>query len=307
MFSSPPHTAIQQYLILVKKNIHLSVNLNKIALLRNARNEGIPDLITASKVIIANGADGLTVHPRPDRRHIHFEDVSTLSTLAKKQSVEFNIEGNPLAHPRPGYPGLLEIVKQTHPTQVTLVPDEDQQLTSNHGWSLATMSSQLKTVMSDLKKLDTPEHPLRISLFMDAEPPPAKNSSHTKSHSDTPKNIPVTTTTPHPFVLAKSWGADRIELYTKSYVDAYATAKEKTVLMTYTAASDLAVKEKLLVNAGHDLNQKNLYTLATHLHGLKEVSIGHALINDALYDGLAKTVRSYKNILLRASDPLAHL
>lgn len=243
----------------------LSVNLNKIALMRNARLSGIPSVLEAAKVAIVHGADGITVHPRPDLRHIRPDDVRE---LAKMLSVEFNIEGNPFEGPQGEYPGFIELVKEVLPQQATLVPDAANQLTSDHGWSLADNAARLAPVIAELKALG-----IRVSLFMDAD-------------SDE-------------FQLAKELGADRVELYTEAYADAYGTGGQQAVFEQFAAAAARAGQCGLGVNAGHDLNLDNLGLLST-IPNLLEVSIGHALIADALMMGLGQAVRAYKSVLISA-------
>lgn len=249
----------------------LSVNLNKIALMRNARMSGIPSVVNAAHVAIVHGADGITVHPRPDMRHIRPEDVYELSD---KLSVEFNIEGNPFEGPSGYssgyYPGFMALVRAAKPQQVTLVPDDSNQLTSDHGWALTENQERLQPIIDELKGLGC-----RVSLFMDAD-------------SDE-------------FELAAALGADRVELYTEAYADAFGTPQQQQVFTTFQQAAEVAESYGLGVNAGHDLNLENLGLLAT-IPNLLEVSIGHALIADALMMGLGQSVRAYKSCLIELPE-----
>ncbi|MEZ0123656.1 MAG: pyridoxine 5'-phosphate synthase [Candidatus Reddybacter sp.] len=248
--------------------IALSVNVNKIALIRNSREGNYPSVVDYASTCIAAGADGITVHPRPDQRHIRPGDVIELSELCRAKNtasgtaLEFNIEGNPFAEPLQEYPGLLALVEATRPQQCTLVPDSSEQLTSDHGFDLNTSTAKLKPLISALQALD-----VRVSLFMDPD----------KRQLD----------------LARELGVERIELYTGPY----AAAKDKLALFNnYCEASRHATDIGLGVNAGHDLNLHNLGQFAT-APGLLEVSIGHALIVDAIEIGLAPAVKAYKALL----------
>ena len=235
----------------------LSVNLNKIALLRNTRALGIPSVTRAAGIVIEAGADGITVHPRPDGRHVRAPDVVELADLLKAApGVELNIEGNP-------FHNLLEFVRDVRPHQCTLVPDESGQFTSDHGWDLPDDAPRLKPIVAELKSLG-----VRVSLFMD--PLPAA------------------------MPLARRLGADRIELYTEPYAKAFATEQHDSVLRRYVDTATVARAEGLGVNAGHDLNLLNLPAFIRAMPFLQEVSIGHALIADALEFGLAETVRRYR-------------
>ncbi|MEJ6592981.1 MAG: pyridoxine 5'-phosphate synthase [SAR86 cluster bacterium] len=246
----------------------LSVNLNKIALLRNSRDTTIPSVTAAAETSIAAGAQGITVHPRPDMRHIRPADVLDLASLLKQPQyadIELNIEGNPFAGPEAnGFPGFMTLVRDTLPQQCTLVPDDPIQLTSDHGWDLSGDNTALKTVIDELKGLG-----IRVSLFMD---PIAAQIEH-----------------------AAALGADRIEFYTGPYADQY--GDHESVLATFIEAGKLAQQLSLGINAGHDLNQDNLGEFCQRVKPVAEVSIGHALISDALWDGLATTVRRYNTIL----------
>lgn len=234
----------------------LSVNLNKVALMRNSRNLGIPSVTRAAAIALDNGAHGITVHPRPDGRHIRAGDVSDLARLlAHYPGAEFNIEGNP-------FHAVLDLVREVRPQQCTLVPDDPEAFTSDHGWDLARDGRRLLPVIAELKKLG-----IRVSLFMDA--------------------------VPDAMAAARAAGADRVELYTEPYAVAFATPAEDEVVARYAAAARAAAAAGLGVNAGHDLNQQNLPRFLAAVPEIAEVSIGHALIADALEDGLAATVRAY--------------
>ncbi len=243
----------------------LSVNLNKIAVLRNSRDEGQPDLATAAQTCIAAGCGGITVHPRPDRRHIRPDDVMQLAQLTRGH-VEFNIEGNPFAGPRPGYPGFMALIREARPDQVTLVPDSDAQLTSDHGFVFPRDAQRLAPIIADLRALGP-----RVSLFVDADAGSLE--------------------------LAAALGAARIEIYTGPYVRAFAVGDAALELSRCAATAQRARAAGLGVNAGHDLSQENLGALCAAVPELAEVSIGHALIGEALYAGLATTVRRYLAIL----------
>ena len=244
----------------------LSVNLNKIAVLRNARGGIEPNLARAAETCIAAGCGGLTVHPRPDRRHITAEDVALLAELTRDR-VEFNIEGNPFAAPRAGYPGFVELVRQARPTQATLVPDSEGQLTSDHGFDLVRDAPKLAPLVADLIALGC-----RVSLFVDVG-------------------------TAEGFEQVRELGVARVELYTGPYAHAFAGGDYARELSRCADTALRADAAGLAVNAGHDLNQQNLGTFRRAIPNLTEVSIGHALISEALYDGLDHTVRNYLSIL----------
>ena len=234
----------------------LSVNLNKIALLRNTRALDIPNVARAARIVISAGADGITVHPRPDGRHIRAADVSDLAQLLKSTpNVEFNIEGNP-------FHNLLDYVRQVRPHQCTLVPDESGQFTSDHGWDLSKDAVKLRPIVAELKSFG-----IRVSLFMDAVPSAMQQ--------------------------ARDLGADRVELYTEPYALAFGTENQTIVLNLYVETAMAAKSAGLEINAGHDLNLANLPAFVNALPDLKEVSIGHALVADALEFGLAETVKRY--------------
>jgi pyridoxine 5-phosphate synthase len=230
----------------------LSVNINKIATLRNARGGNIPDVIKAAQDIERFGAHGVTVHPRPDERHITYKDVRELKPILK---TEFNIEGNPKEQK------FVDLVLEVKPHQVTLVPDTQGQLTSDHGWDTLKNKAYLKEMIALFQKNN-----IRTSIFVDANLEMVKG--------------------------AKETGADRIELYTEEYARLFFTEKEK-VILPFTAAAKLAGELGLGVNAGHDLSLDNLKFFKQNVPNLLEVSIGHALISDALYFGLENTVQLY--------------
>jgi pyridoxine 5-phosphate synthase len=234
----------------------LSVNLNKVALLRNTRTIGIPSVARAAVIALEAGADGITVHPRPDGRHVRAPDVAELADLLRAwPACEFNIEGNP-------FHGLLDYVAQVHPHQCTFVPDETGAFTSDHGWKFPADADRLAPVMQQARGLG-----VRVSLFMD----------------------PL----PQAMTHAAALGADRVELYTEPFAQAFGTPRQQEVLDRYAAAAKAARAAGLGVNAGHDLNLANLATFLRMVPGIDEVSIGHALIADALEFGLSATVRKY--------------
>ncbi|MDN5923724.1 MAG: pyridoxine 5'-phosphate synthase [Xanthomonadales bacterium] len=245
----------------------LSVNLNKVALLRNGRGEGKPDLHTAVETCLAAGCHGITVHPRPDQRHIRPDDVREIAAQIRGR-VEFNIEGNPFAGPRGEYPGLIELVRESRPSQVTLVPDGDAQLTSDHGFDPAQDCARLAPLIAALRELDC-----RVSLFVDARVRGLETFAQL--------------------------GAQRIEIYTGPYAKAFTRGNAEEALQACVACANAAYAAGLGVNAGHDLDQSNLGALVAAIPRLAEVSIGHALISEALYAGLAPTVRNYVGILDR--------
>lgn len=233
----------------------LSVNINKIATLRNARGENIPDLINSAIDIINFGADGITVHPRPDERHIKYNDVLELSNVLNK---EFNIEGNPNDN-------FMKLVRDVKPTQVTLVPDSIEAITSNSGWDTKENFSFLKDTVEELKS-----YSIRTSVFVDP-------------------NLEM-------IEYAKKLSADRIELFTGQYAELFSKDKE-IAIKPYIECANLAEEIKIGVNAGHDLNQDNLKYFNDSINNLLEVSIGHALICESIYEGLEKTIKSYLDIL----------
>lgn len=243
----------------------LSVNVNKIALLRNQRDVGVPSVVGLSTVALRAGAHGITVHPRPDGRHIRAHDVDELSELLASPewaAQEFNIEGNPLDF---GGGHLMPILRRVKPTQATLVPDDPAQNTSDHGWDVVTHLETLKPIVAELKDLGC-----RVSLFLDPDPEMAKRAADT--------------------------GADRIELYTESYAQAYEQGCDAlgASLERFSVAALAAQSVGLGVNAGHDLNLDNLPGFCA-IPNVLEVSIGHALIADALGMGMHDAVKAYLN------------
>jgi pyridoxine 5-phosphate synthase len=248
----------------------LSVNLNKIAVLRNSRGGARPDLRRAAETVIAAGCGGITVHPRPDQRHIRPDDVRLLAELCRDH-VEFNIEGNPFTPPRAEYPGLLALVEQTRPTQVTLVPDGDGQLTSDHGFDLARDGERLEPLVRAFAALGC-----RVSLFMDCDAPALERAAQI--------------------------GAARIELYTGPYAQARRVGDVARALDACVQATRRAQAVGLAINAGHDLDLANLGALLRAAPGIVEVSIGHALIDESLYAGLDATVVSYLQIIAAARN-----
>lgn len=241
----------------------LSVNVNKIALLRNQRDVGVPSVTGLSIAALRAGAHGITVHPRPDARHIRPDDVDNLSALlasAAWADREFNIEGNPLDF---GGGHLMPIMRRVRPTQATLVPDDPAQNTSDHGWDVVKHLETLKPIVKELKDLGC-----RVSLFLDPDPEMAKRAADT--------------------------GADRIELYTESYAKAYEQVGDALMqsLAAFKATAEAAASVGLGVNAGHDLNLDNLQSFAA-IPNVLEVSIGHALVSDALTMGMDAAVKAY--------------
>jgi len=246
----------------------LSVNVNKVAVLRNSRGGDAPSVTAAARVVLSAGAAGVTVHPRPDARHIRADDVHALAGLVVAPA-ELNIEGNPFAPPRPGYPGLLALVEATRPAQVTLVPDSDGQLTSDHGFDLERDCERLAPLVAAYRAAGS-----RVSLFVDAGV--------------------------RGLAQAAAIGVDRIELYTGPFAEAHAAGDAGAALAACATTAREAHAAGLGVNAGHDLSQANLGDFLAAVPGVSEVSIGHALIGEALYAGLEPTVRAYLRILARA-------
>jgi pyridoxine 5-phosphate synthase len=247
----------------------LSVNLNKVALIRNSRDITIPDIKAAARTCIEYGATGITVHPRPDQRHIRVTDVTDLNPLLKQSypEIEFNIEGNPYsASEANGYPGFISLVEQALPHQCTLVPDDPVQLTSDHGWDLSESSDSLTPIVNHLRSLN-----IRVSLFMDPIPDQIR--------------------------AAADLGVDRIEFYTGPFADTFGTPEQEAVLAEFIRCGELANSLGLGINAGHDLNLNNLATFCSSVKNVREVSIGHALITDALWLGLPEAVTQYQQIL----------
>ena len=231
----------------------LSVNINKIATLRNSRGGNIPDVVKVALDCERFGAEGITVHPRPDQRHIRYNDVFDLKPVL---TTEFNIEGNPI-------PQFIDLVLKAKPAQVTLVPDALDALTSNAGWDTIKFEGFLTEVIAEFSR-----NGIRTSIFVDPDPKMVLNAAKT--------------------------GADRIELYTEGYATNFSKDREQAIA-PFIFAAKVAVEAGLGINAGHDLNLDNLRYFADRIPGLLEVSIGHALIADALYYGLSATIRMYLN------------
>lgn len=242
----------------------LSVNVNKVALLRNSRHLGIPSVTRAAQQVLEAGAHGITVHPRPDERHIRASDVHELAALMKDwPDREFNIEGNPSQN-------LLGFVERYQPHQCTYVPDSEDQFTSDHGWQLDKDAERLAPLIARAKACR-----VRVSLFVD----------------------PV----PESMVLARTLGADRVELYTEPYAREFALGNSPAMLALYAASVQAAHAAGLGVNAGHDLNQHNLPAFLQHCRVISEVSIGHAFISDALEAGYTATVHAYLAAMKRSA------
>lgn len=238
----------------------LSVNVNKVALLRNSRTLDIPDVHHLATLAIEGGAQGITVHPRPDGRHIRANDVPALRELARANGVEYNIEGNPFHQ-------VMELVAAVRPDQCTLVPDDPGAFTSDHGWNLGRDARKLEPVIAELKALG-----VRVSLFMDPDE--------------------------HAMEQARAIGADRVELYTEPYASAFGGQGQAASLSRYRTAAEAAQRAGLGVNAGHDLNRANLPAFLKEVPGVLEVSIGHALVADALEFGMVQTVRMYRDAIV---------
>ncbi|MEE1541333.1 MAG: pyridoxine 5'-phosphate synthase [Paludibacteraceae bacterium] len=233
----------------------LSVNINKVATIRNARGGNVPDILKVAKDCEAFGAEGITVHPRPDERHIRYKDVLDLKTVV---STEFNIEGYPS-------PEFIELVKLAKPTQVTLVPDAPDAITSSAGWDTIANEDFLKEVIEELQA-----EGIRVSIFIDTNLDNIRNAAKT--------------------------GADRVELYTEPFASEY-TSDREAAIKPFVEAAKVAKEAGLGVNAGHDLSLENLQYMHENIPWLKEVSMGHALISDALYLGLEQTIKMYKDCL----------
>lgn len=243
----------------------LSVNVNKVALLRNSRHLDVPNVVRAATQCLEAGAQGITVHPRPDERHIRAADVHALAQLLRQwPQAEFNIEGNP-------FHNLMEFVRVVRPQQCTFVPDGEGQFTSDHGWDLVADGERLKPLIAECHALG-----VRVSLFMDA----------------VPDNME----------LAKVVGADRVELYTEPYAAAHAGPQQAEQLARFAATALAAQKAGLAVNAGHDLSRANLGDFLRAVPGVREVSIGHALIADALEFGYRETVQRYLQCIATAGQ-----
>ena len=246
----------------------LSVNLNKVALVRNTRHLGIPSLIRAANQCLQAGANGITVHPRPDERHIRAQDVFDLADVLKAwPDREYNLEGNP-------FHNLMDFVRRVRPHQATFVPDSEGQFTSDHGWSFPLDAERLRPLIAECQALG-----VRVSVFMDPEPAQ--------------------------MALARAEGADRVELYTEPYAAAWGGAAQGEQLRRYAAAARAALDAGLGVNAGHDLNRDKLADFLRAVPGVAEVSIGHALIADALELGYARTVAGYLACIDAANAPAA--
>ncbi|MEP6582725.1 MAG: pyridoxine 5'-phosphate synthase [Ginsengibacter sp.] len=236
----------------------LSVNINKIATLRNSRGGNTPNLVKAAVDIQNCGADGITVHPRPDERHIRYVDVFALKQVI---TTEFNIEGNPKEKK------FVDLVLANKPDQVTLVPDAEGQITSDHGWDTIKNKDYLTEIISEFKNAG-----IRVSIFVDPDVEMIEG--------------------------AKNTGTDRIELYTESYAKQFANSHQQVAIDPYIGAAKKANELGLGVNAGHDLDLQNLKYFCENIPGLLEVSIGHALITDALYFGLENAVQLYRRQLI---------
>ena len=246
-------------------NTALSVNLNKVALVRNTRHLGIPSVTRAATICLEAGAHGVTVHPRPDARHIRTDDVRALHALLKKwPQAEFNIEGNP-------FHNLMDFVRELRPQQATFVPDSEGQFTSDHGWDLRKDGERVQPLIAEATALG-----VRVSLFMDADA----------------AAMP----------LAKAAGADRVELYTEPYAAAWGTPRQRQELQRFADAARAAHAAGLGVNAGHDLSRENLTDFLRAVPNVLEVSIGHALISDALELGYAAAVRDYLAAIQRSDS-----
>ena len=244
----------------------LSVNVNKVALVRNTRHLGIPSVTRAARLCLQAGAHGITVHPRPDGRHIRADDVHALAAVLKDwPEREYNIEGNPTQN-------LMDFIRAARPAQATFVPDSEDQFTSDHGWDLtdAGVTARLRPLIDECHQLG-----VRVSLFMD----------------------PLT----EQMAAARAVGADRVELYTEPYAAAWGTPDQAHQLQRYAAAAQAALDAGLGVNAGHDLNLHNLGAFVARVPGLLEVSIGHAFIADALERGYAATTEAYLHCIAQAA------
>ena len=236
----------------------LSVNINKIALLRNSRGRNYPDVAAFAERCLRLGADGITLHPRPDQRHARYSDVVALHAITTAHGSELNVEGFPSTE-------FLQVVHQVRPAQCTLVPDSPQQLTSDHGWNLQRDAELLQPIIRRLK-----EDGIRVSLFMDVDNPDAS--------------------------IAAQLGADRIELYTEPYAERFGSPDEKNMVQIFRAAAGRANQIGLGVNAGHDLNLQNLSAFLA-IPDVLEVSIGHALITESIDLGLPAVLAAYREII----------
>ncbi len=242
----------------------LSINVNKIATIRNARGNNMPDLLTVTENIIQYGAMGITIHPRPDRRHIYYEDVVAIDKLIREKYpyIELNIEGFPNTH-------FLDLICMIKPTQCTLVPDPPYVITSNAGWKFQENKTFLKDIIKKLKKI-----PVRKSLFLDP---------HIFDEQEYQALIEIQ--------------PDRVELYTESYATAYSTSDKDQVISIYQYVANQIHQANIQINAGHDLNQENLAYLYKKIPLIQEVSIGHAFICESLYHGMQSTMNNYIKII----------
>ncbi len=249
----------------IRPGTALSVNVNKVALLRNTRHLGIPSVVRAAVQCLEAGAHGITVHPRPDARHIRADDVHELHALLKADwpHAEFNIEGNP-------FHNLMDFIRELKPDQATFVPDSEGQFTSDHGWTFPQDAERLRPLIVETRALG-----VRVSLFMD----------------------PI----PEMMAAAKAVGADRVELYTEGYAASRGTPDADAVLARYAATAEAARAAGMEVNAGHDLSRDNLAEFLREVHGVKEVSIGHAFVADALEMGYTATTHAYLRCIDEAS------
>lgn len=247
----------------------LSVNVNKVAVLRNSRGGDAPSVVKAARTAIGAGCGGITVHPRPDQRHIRPHDVHDLADVVRGR-VEYNLEGNPFAPARPGYPGFLALVEAVRPTQATLVPDGDGQVTSDHGFDFTRDLEALRPVVRELRALGT-----RVSVFVDMGV--------------------------EDLGAAADLGIGRIEIYTGPFAHAHAAGNATRELDRCADTARRAQAAGLGVNAGHDLSQANLGDFLRHVPNVLEVSIGHALFDEALYEGLDATVRNYLRVIASVS------
>ena len=242
----------------------LSVNVNKVALLRNTRALEVPSVVRMATIALESGAHGITVHPRPDARHVRAGDVSDLAALLREwPGAEYNIEGNP-------FHNLMDFVRAVRPHQCTFVPDEANQATSDHGWDFTRDAARLQPVIAEARDLG-----VRVSLFVDPEPDGIEQ--------------------------AAGLGAERIELYTESFARSFDMSAEATVLDGFARTARAARAAGLGINAGHDLNRANLTTFLRAVDGVQEVSIGHALVADALELGMAAAVRAYLDCIAAAT------
>jgi pyridoxine 5-phosphate synthase len=241
----------------------LSVNVNLVAQVRNRRHLGIPSVLRAATLCLEAGAQGITVHPRPDARHIRADDVRDLALLLKDwPAAEFNIEGNP-------FHNLMDFIRQYRPHQATFVPDSEAQSTSDHGWCFPQDAARLRPLVDECHALG-----VRVSLFMDPEPAA--------------------------MMAVQAIGADRVELYTETYASAFGSPRQAQVLQQFVDTAVAARAAGLALNAGHDLNRSNLPVFLRAVPGVLEVSIGHALMSDALELGYAATVRAYQQAIAAA-------